>query len=165
MKSKVTTTAYIDGANLHQGIKSLGWKLDYARFRKWLIDKYGVGRAYLFIGLIPKNKDLYTYLQESGFTLVFKEVIFDDAGKAKGNCDADLVTEAMRDSYEQATDKAVLVTSDGDYTPLVKFWLEKNQLKVILSPAPSKKCSVLLKRTGARIAYLEDQRSKLEVTN
>ena len=162
MKPKVETTAYIDAANLHQGIKSLGWKLDYARFRIWLSDKYGVDRAYLFIGLIPKNKDLYTYLQESAFTLVFKEVIFDNDGKAKGNCDADLVTQAMRDSYEDATDNAVLVTSDGDYTPLVKFWLEKNQRKTILSPAPSAKCSVLLKRTGASIAYLEDQYSLLK---
>ena len=161
MKPKAGTTAYIDAANLHQGIKSLGWKLDYARFRIWLSDKYGVDRAYLFIGLIPKNKDLYTYLQESGFTLVFKEVIFDNDGKAKGNCDADLVTQAMRDSYEEATEHAVLVTSDGDYTPLVKFWLEKGQLKMILSPAPSAKCSVLLKRTGAKIAYLEDKYSLL----
>ncbi len=33
--------------------------------------------AYIFIGLIPKYKDLYTYLQEAEFTLVFKEVIYD----------------------------------------------------------------------------------------
>ena len=59
--------------------------------------------------------------------------------------------------------KAVLVTSDGDYTPLVKFWLEKGQLEVILSPAPDEKCSLLLKRTGAHIAYIGDQKSILEV--
>ena len=47
---------YIDGANLHKGINELGWKLDYARFRVWLKDKYSADTVYLFIGLIPKNK-------------------------------------------------------------------------------------------------------------
>ena len=27
---------FIDGANLYNGVKSLGWFLDYARFRVWL---------------------------------------------------------------------------------------------------------------------------------
>ena len=161
MKSEAKIFAYIDGANLHQGIKSLGWELDYARFRIWLSDKYKVDRAYLFIGLIPKYSDLYKKLQEAGFTLVFKEVIYDADGKAKGNCDADLVTQAMRDSYEEMLKKAILVASDGDYSPLVKFWLEKNQMGVILSPAQHKKCSILLKRTGAKISYLNDQKNIL----
>ena len=67
--------AYIDGANLHKGIGSLGWQLDYKRFRVWLSEKYSIRVAYVFIGLIPKYKGLYKYLQECGFTLVFKEVV------------------------------------------------------------------------------------------
>lgn len=47
---KRNNCAYIDGANLHKGIASLGWQLDYARFRVWLKDKYGVETAYLFKG-------------------------------------------------------------------------------------------------------------------
>jgi len=114
---------------------------------------------------MPRYKDLYTYLQKSGFTIVYKEVIYDGDGKAKGNCDADLITQAMRDSYEGVAEQAVLVTSDGDYTPLVKFWLEKKRLKAILSPAPAEKCSVLLKRTGAAIAYIGEKKDLLEVQN
>jgi hypothetical protein len=165
MKPNLKTIAYIDGANLHKGIKSLGWKLDYARFRVWLSHRYGIGLAYLFIGLIPRYKDLYTHLQKSGFTLVYKEVIYDEDGKAKGNCDADLITQAMRDSYEGTAEQAVLVSSDGDYTPLVKFLLEKKQLRTILSPAPVEKCSVLLKRTGAAIAYIGEKKYLLELQN
>ena len=162
MKPEPGTIAYIDGANLHRGIQSLGWKLDYARFRVWLSDKYGVKNAYLFIGLIPKYKDLYAHLQKVGFTLIFKEVVYDGDGKPKGNCDADLITQAMRDSYEGAATKAILVTSDGDYAPLVKFWQEKGQLEIIISPSSEKKCSILLKRTEARIAYINNQRNILE---
>jgi hypothetical protein len=61
--------AYIDGANLYKGVQELGWKLNYRRFRVWLKEKYGVTRAYIFLGLVPKHKDLYTSLQESGFTI------------------------------------------------------------------------------------------------
>jgi uncharacterized LabA/DUF88 family protein len=155
--------AYIDGANLHKGVKDLGWKLDYRRFRIWLKEKYGVEHAYIFIGLISKYKDVYLALQEAGFTLVFKETTYDGDGKPKGNCDADLVLYAVKDYYENVFDKAVLVSSDGDYAGLVKFLQEKGKLRIILSPNLEKKCSILLKRTGAPIAYLHDKSSILKV--
>jgi len=100
--------AYIDAANLYKGIKALGWQLDYARFRVWLKDKYDVGIAYLFIGLVPQNKDLYTRLQEAGYTLVYKEVTYDGTGKVKGNCDAELVLKVTSDFYEKRFDQVVL---------------------------------------------------------
>lgn len=155
--------AYIDGANLYKAVKELGWRLDYQRFRVWLKEKYNVQKAYLFIGLIPKNKDLYTYLQESGFTLVYKEVTYDGTGKPKGNCDADLVLQMVRDAYENNYDKAVLVASDGDYAGLVKFLHDKNKLEVVLSPSVEQKCSILLKRTNVPISYIYEQKSTLSL--
>jgi len=150
--------AYIDGANLHKGVKSSGWRLDYKRFRVWLKEKYGVKNAYIFIGLIPKYKDLYAYLQECGFILIFKEVVYDGDGKAKGNCDADLVLQAAVDVYENKFDSAILVSSDGDYAGLVKFLIGRGKLMVVLSPHTKDKCSILLKRTNAPIAYLDEVR-------
>src|SRR3989344_9032185 len=135
MLKKENNYAFIDGANLHMGVISLGWKLDYGRFRVWLKDKYAVTNAYLFIGLISKYKDLYSSLQEAGFILIFKEVIYDDVGKPKGNCDADLVLHTVCDTYENKYSKAVIVASDGDYSSLVKFLLKKEKFKAILSPA------------------------------
>jgi len=154
--------AYIDGANLNSALKELGWSLDYKRLRVWLSEKYGVKRAYIFIGLIPKYKNLYTYLQESGYTIVFKEVIYDGSGKPKGNCDADLVLQTTKDAYENNFEKAIIIASDGDYATLVKFLIEKDKLLVILSPSIEKKCSVLLKRTSAKIVYINDKRGILE---
>jgi len=161
---KENNFAYIDGANLHNGIFGFGWKLDYARFRVWLTEKYNVKTAYIFIGLIPRYKDLYKYLQECGFTLVFKEVVYDEKGKPKGNCDADLVLQTVCDTYEHKFNRVVLVSSDGDYARLVKFLQEKQKLIIILSPGKEKKCSILLKRTGAKIAYLNDQRAHLKLS-
>ena len=158
MISKENNFAFIDGANLYRGINSLGWELDYHRFRVWLSEKYSVKSAYLFIGLIPKYKELYKYLQESGFTLIFKEVVYDGDGKPKGNCDADLVLQTTQDAYENKFDKAIIVSSDCDYAGLVKFLKERGKLKIILSPHTKDLCSILLKRTDAPIAYLNDQK-------
>ena len=41
---KENNFAYIDVANLHNGVNSLGWALDYRRFRVWLKEKYGDGK-------------------------------------------------------------------------------------------------------------------------
>ncbi len=36
MRKKENNYAFIDGQNLNLGIKSLGWKLDFIRFRRYL---------------------------------------------------------------------------------------------------------------------------------
>ena len=152
--------AYIDGANLHKGVAGLGWKLDYKRFRIWLKDKYGIGNAYLFIGLISDNKDLYTSLQEMGYVLVYKEITYDGTGKVKGNCDADLVLKVVVDYYEKRCDKSVIVTSDGDYAGLVKFLKEKGSFLTLVSP--SNKCSYLLRKLNIPIVYLNTKKDRLK---
>lgn len=163
MKSADNNFAYIDGANLYNGSESLGWKLDYRRFRIWLKDKYSVNHAYIFIGLVGKNNDLYKFLQEAGYILIFKETVSDSDGKIKGNCDADLVLHAVCGAYENAYKRAVIVSSDGDYAGLIKFLAEKNKLRILISPSVSKKCSILLKRTNAPITYINDQKNILEL--
>ena len=159
--NQVNNYAFIDSQNLNLGVKSLGWHLDYKKFRVWLTEKYSVSTAYIFLGLIPKYNDMYTSLQEAGFTLVFKEVVYDENGKPKGNCDADLVVKVMQETFDNVYDKAIIVSSDGDYSSLVKFLISKQKLEIILSPAKAKKCSILLKRTDARITYIDDQKNHL----
>ena len=74
MFKKQNNYAYIDSQNLHLGVQSLGWELDYKKFRRYLTEKYKVATAYLFIGYIPQNQDLYSSLQKSGYILKFKPV-------------------------------------------------------------------------------------------
>ncbi len=139
----------------------MGWQMDYRRFRVWLREKYSVTNAYLFIGLIPKFTDLYTELQAAGYILVFKEVIYGMDGNAKGNCDADLVLRAVRDVFEESVQGIVLVSSDGDYAPLVRFWREKRMPCIILSPSTIKKCSWLLRKINVPIVSLSEMKSLL----
>lgn len=154
--------AYIDGANLYNGVKALPWRFDYARFRAWLSHKYNVEEAFLFLGMVPKYDEMYKKRKEEGYTLVFKEVIYDRNGRPKGNCDADIVVAAMEDAYEGKFKQAILVSSDGDYAPLVKFLMKRGGIRTVVSPYETKLCSVLLKRTGVRIAHITDQRAILQ---
>ncbi|MFA7252785.1 MAG: NYN domain-containing protein [Candidatus Paceibacterota bacterium] len=165
MKFTKNNVAYIDGANLHNGVERLPWNFDYGRFRVWLSEKYDVDRAYLFLGLIPKYNNLYIHLKNKGYILIFKKVIYDNEGKAKGNCDADIIVSAMENVYESKFDKVVLVSSDGDYAPLVKFLLRKQKMLSIISPNKTERCSVLLKRINVKIAYITDQQGILETIN
>ena len=95
MENKNNNYAFIDGQNLNLGIKSLGWNLNFKKFRILLRQKYNVTVAYYFIGFIPANKNLYSWLKRCGYTLVFKPVVTDGKNNPKGNIDADLVLRVM----------------------------------------------------------------------
>lgn len=86
--------AFIDGQNLYRSVKNQGWVLDDRRFRQYLADKYYIAKAFLFIGHIPTNADLYKSLQEYGFILIFKPIL-EIKGKVEGNVDAELVLQTM----------------------------------------------------------------------
>mgnify|MGYP001594991640 CR=1 FL=1 len=151
--------AFIDAHNVHLGIKSLGWSLGWKKFRVYLKEKYSVTTAYLFIGFIQTNQDLYSELQKAGFVCIFKPIIFDGEGKAKGNCDADLVLKVMIELPN--FDKAVIVTSDGDFYSLVRYLREKNKLLMVLSPYV-KTCSKLLRKEAREKIYsMDNLRRKL----
>ena len=155
--------AFIDAQNVHKGIKSLGWKIDWSKFRTYLRDKYSVKTAYFFIGFIQSNQDLYSELQKAGYVLIFKPIIMDGEGKAKGNCDADLVLHAILEKNNY--DKAIIVTSDGDFYSLVRHLYENNKLRMVLSPY-IETCSKLLKKEAKeKINYMDNLQNKVGKKN
>src|SRR6185312_8386406 len=118
--------------NLNLAIRELGWKIDWKRFRIYLSENYAVTKAFLFIGYIEGNSQLYAALQEAGFICIFKPTLKYKDGTTKGNCDAELVLQAMIefDDYE----KAIIVTGDGDFYCLVKYLSEKDKLAALMIP-------------------------------
>ena len=91
MKTKENNFAFIDSQNLNLSIRSLGWDLDFKKFRVYLKKKYQVTKAFLFIGYVEGNNDLYVALQEADFICIFKPTLKYKDGSTKGNCDAELV--------------------------------------------------------------------------
>lgn len=159
--SKENNYAFIDSQNLNLSIRALGWRLNFKRFRKYLTDKYGITKAFLFIGYVAGNTDLYNYLQDAGFICVFRPTLKYPNGKTKGNCDAELVLQTMIEYPNY--DRAIIVTGDGDFHCLVKYLLEQDKLKVIMIPNRLK-FSALLKHTqfASYLRHMNDLQVKLE---
>ena len=159
MNPKENNYAFIDSQNLNLGIQSLGWKLDFAKFRRYLSEKYSVTTAYLFIGYIPQNQPLYSQLQKNGYVLILKPTIPDGDGYIKGNVDADLVLQAMID-YPKFNG-AIIVSSDGDFYSVVKYLYDNKKLKFAMSPYV-KTCSTLLKKSAKeKIVFMDNLKEKL----
>ena len=160
MKRTENNYAFIDSQNLYLAIRDLGWKLDYKKFRVYLAEKYGVKKAYMFMGFLPANQELYNFLQTVGFVLVFKPILEDQQHKVKGNCDAELVLQAMIDfdEYEQA----LVVTGDGDFYCLIKHLDLNDKLLRVLAPSPNNCSSLLAKVAGKKMAFVSDLKQKLE---
>ncbi|KKS37972.1 MAG: hypothetical protein A3G49_01295 [Candidatus Sungbacteria bacterium RIFCSPLOWO2_12_FULL_41_11] len=156
--------AFIDGQNLYLGTRAAGLDLDYKKLRIYLKEKYNVEKAYLFIGYIPENQDLYAELQEQGYLLKFKPVLPARNGmKPKGDIDADLAFSVMR--YYKEYDGAVLITSDGDFDTVVRYLRKKSKLSAVISPNKDK-CSALLKKAAQdKIQFLEEVGEKILKTN
>jgi len=150
--------AFIDRQNLNLGVRSQKWILDFRRIRVYLLDKYKVQKAFLFIGYMPENQDLYTKLQEDGYVLIFKPTLQLKGGKVKGNVDAELVLHAMIELNNY--DKAVIVTGDGDFACLIKFLMKENKLLRLIIPN-RRSYSSLLAKLRPKITFLNGMEGKL----
>ena len=157
--------AYIDSQNLNLGIRSLGWQLDYKKFRVYLKEKYKIEVAYLFIGYIPKYQNLYSSLQKDGYVLKFKSILPDKDNNHKGNVDAELVLQTVVDYYERNFKNAIIITSDSDFCCLVDFLYKNKCLLRVVSPC-KEKCSVLLRKIAQeRIDFMTNLETKLSYKN
>ena len=150
---KQNNVAFVDGQNLYMSITTADkpWLIDLVRFRVYLRKKYGVEKAYYFLGFVQeKYQDLYDGIQEAGFILKFKEHNPAMIGIKKGNVDTDIVFYVMKMLYQKENFKnVVLVSGDGDYKLLVEFLIEEKRFEKILFP-DFKRASSLYKKITRR---------------
>jgi len=160
MYKKENNYAFIDSQNINLSIRDLGWKIDWRKFRIYLKEHYSVTNAFMFIGYIEKYQNLYDSLEKSGFIIIFKPVTKDSGGRIKGNIDAELVLHTLiRIKY---FDKAVIVTSDGDFHCLVEYLIKISKFKKLLVPNYNKTSSLLRKFKG-KIATIENLKENLQI--
>jgi len=153
--------AYIDGANLDKGISRLGWNIDYKRLLVWLREKHGVSKAIFFTGRIENLSYFYEELAGIGYVLILRETVRGVGGKIKGNCDTEMVLHATIDLFEGSYDQAIIISGDGDFACLVDFLKNKSGIKAVFAPH-SDRCSILLKRTGVPITFLNELQETLQ---
>lgn len=163
---KSNNYAFIDGNNLYLGAKTQNIKLDYRRLRLYLKNKFNVTEALLFIGYDPTQTALYRALQSYGFTLIFKPTVVytDEKGdrQMKGNVDAELVLYAAAIDYDKYN-KAVIITSDGDFACLMRYLEDNQKLERIITP--NLHFSKLLNPFYKKILQLNSIRDKIALTH
>lgn len=159
--------------------------MDWHKFREWLRQEYNVTQAYMFIGYMQENEDLYQQMYDHGFLVVLKPTVDinnvkpsdvkpddkqqrktlkhdvtstkDDKPTVKGNIDADLVLYAMKEIPQYH--KAVIVSGDGDFFGLIEYLAAKDKLLKVL--APNWQYSTLLKNFEPYITDLHLHRARL----
>jgi uncharacterized LabA/DUF88 family protein len=151
--------AFIDSQNLNLSIREQGWVLDFRKLRLYLTRKYGISKAFIFIGYVYENQDLYINLQKDGYILIFKPTLKLPDGKVKGNVDAELVLHTMVEYNNY--DKALIVTGDGDFYCLVDYLIKKNKLLKLMIPNKHG-FSSLLRKLMPHIIFMNNLRGMLE---
>ncbi|MEX0748487.1 MAG: NYN domain-containing protein [Candidatus Saccharimonadales bacterium] len=161
--TKANNYAFIDGQNLNMGVQSLGWKLDYKKFRDLLESDFDVTRAYMFVGFMEEQQPLYNALQEAGFILVFKPLIRHGDSEIKGNVDAEMVLQVMIDINNY--DQAVIITGDGDFAGLIRHLVSAKKLKQIVIPNKDKYSSLFDRMEefdSKHVTYMNDIRKRVQ---
>ena len=164
--------AFIDGQNLYMGTAKREvdpWKIDLARFRIYLAEKYAVSKAFYHLGYVQdtlRAQEIYERIQNAGFTLVFRQHSEAMIGNKKGNVDSDIIFSIMKRLYKKEDfEKIVIVSGDGDYKNLVDFLIEENRFRKLLLP-DRKRASSLYKKLGSEYYdYLENLKTYISPRN
>ncbi|MFA6365289.1 MAG: NYN domain-containing protein [Candidatus Paceibacterota bacterium] len=140
------------------------WEVNLKKFRIYLEENYDVSEAYYFLGnLQDRNEELYKDIQKAGFILVFKEHHNKLKSRKKGNIDADLVFEVMKnlqDNHE--LNQVVVVSGDGDYKKLINYLILKGKFKKILFPNKEYASSLYDEFGGEFFDYLENIKTYIQ---
>ncbi len=170
--------AFIDGANLHLTYENLDWKLDYQKLFNYLTKKQNVSVAYYFLGNVKENSNIYIDLESCGYRLILKEptrfvtdeeycpycnmALAPEIPRYKSDCDSLMTLQVMSDLL--LFDKAIMITSDGDFDNLVTNLWQRDKLKLVLAPCRAGCSGLLLSAARGRIAFIDDLRNELEKT-
>ena len=165
MENKLENYAFIDSQNLYLSIKTQGWKIDFNKFRIYLREKFKVEKAYLFMGYVEGNQQMYKKLQEDGYIVIFKPTLIYKDGTTKGNCDAELVLHSMIEFNHYK--KAVIVSGDGDFYCLAEYLRDNKKLEAVIIPDQNRYSALLKKintNTDKFLVFLSAARNKIEYT-
>lgn len=142
---------FIDAANIFYSQKTLGWKVDYAKFLSYWGKKGKVTGAYFYTAVISTNLKqigFFKALEKIGYTVITREVkvIKDNKNKKtiqKGNFDVKLAIDIVL--KEKEYDIAILASGDSDFEPVLEH-LKSIRKKVTVVSARGHIAKELIKR-------------------
>ncbi len=118
---------FIDGANLYQTARALGFDIDYKRLLGALHEQGRLIRVYYYTALLDEQeyspiRPLVDWLDYNGYTMVTKPLkeFTQPTGrrKFKGNMDVEIAVDMME--MAPHIDHAILISGDGDFRRLIE---------------------------------------------
>ena len=134
------TALFIDGANLYQTARALGFDIDYRRLLELFANESRLIRAFYYTALVEDQeyspiRPLVDWLDYNGYTMVTKPTkeFTDSSGrrKTKGNMDIELAIDMLEISSH--LDHVVLFSGDGDFRRLIEAVQRKAVRTTIVS--------------------------------
>lgn len=143
----MSTYAFIDASNIIYGARAEGWFIDQKKLLQYLKNKFSVSKAFFYYGKDSKSKkkaDFLKRLEQFGYILRVKE-IKRYGGRIKANCDVDLTMDMLLKIREYK--RAIVLTGDGDFAPLLTYLLSKKK-KIIIISSPKRTAREIRKIAG-----------------
>ncbi|MDP6350947.1 MAG: NYN domain-containing protein [Alphaproteobacteria bacterium] len=156
---------FIDGSNLYNAARSLGFDIDYKRLLELFASKGRLIRAFYYTALLDDQeyspiRPLVDWLDYNGYTMVTKPTkeFTDSYGrrKIKGNMDIELAIDVME--MAEKLDHIILFSGDGDFRRLVEAAQRKGVRVSVVSTVRSQPPMVAdeLRRQADTFIELQD---------
>jgi len=123
---------FIDNSNIFKGFRKYNIKADYEKLKNTIARGRDLKNIFLYEGVVypmsPLKKKWYEDLKKnSGYVIKasFDKIAANDAIEKK--IDIKMAIDIISLAYENAYDKAVLVSGDGDFIPVVKKLKKMNK--------------------------------------
>jgi uncharacterized LabA/DUF88 family protein len=156
---------FIDGSNLYNAARALGFDVDYKRLLEHFSTKGRVIRAFYYTALLDDQeyspiRPLVDWLDYNGYTMVTKPTkeYTDSQGrrKIKGNMDIELAIDVMEMAAH--IDHVVLFSGDGDFRRLIEAIQRKGVRASVVSTIRTQPPMVAdeLRRQADNFMELED---------
>ncbi len=173
VESKKRVAIFIDGGNFYQRIRQNNWIpkgmiFDYSKFATFLSHGRTVVLKFYYIGIVRNldNSDksqkmvesqqkFLTGLESNGYEIKRGRIVYDNEIREKG-VDVQIAIDLVIGAVENAYDVAVVVSSDTDLIPAIKYVRSRNKTVeyVGFSDTPS---LGMIKESDVRILLLKEQ--------
>jgi uncharacterized LabA/DUF88 family protein len=131
--------AFIDGQNIETGLQIQGLEILYQELFDYLTTKYKVKKVYYCSKYSNYSLRLQFFenLKKIGYEMIFSSGVGNgrDDGSHKVNVDADLIVKCLTDYFLVEKFGLVLLSGDGDFVPLIRFFEQQKQFVKIISPS------------------------------
>ena len=129
---------FIDAANIIHCYEDTGWKIDLKKLKKYFEAKCTLAGIYYYSAFFEEStrqKSFFEMLSRKGYILRVKKIrkITNDDGSVtlKGNCDTDIVVDAI--SISKDYDTAVIMSGDSDFISLINLLKGQKKRVVVIS--------------------------------